>query len=104
MIPSTLTQWIDANFSRPRVNQVSTCQILIRNTLPPSPGRVWLDACCEQLTKDQDINPLTSFAKFVDAIESQLLQSDLHDSMMHGTGLDIRVQNLTLVLLHSVTG
>jgi RecQ mediated genome instability protein len=60
-----------------------------------SPAQEWLDGCCEWLKRDQHIDPLTSFPEFVDGVKSQLLQSGLHDSMMHGTGLDVHINRFT---------
>ena len=54
-----------------------------------------MDGCCEWLKGDQHIDPLTSFPEFTHQVKDQLLQSDLHDSMMHGTGLDIHIDKYT---------
>lgn len=54
-----------------------------------------MDGCCEWLVGNQHIDPLTSFPEFTDQVKDQLLQSDLHDSMMHGTGLDVHINKYT---------
>ena len=55
----------------------------------------WLNDCCEWLIGNQHIDPLTSFPEFTDQVKGQLLESDLRDSMMHGTGLDVHVDKFT---------
>ena len=54
-----------------------------------------MDGCCEWLIGDQNIDPLTSFPEFIQQVKSQLLESDLHDSMLHGTGLDVHIKKFT---------
>ena len=89
-----VTQWLDENFPKPRVDRVSTRKIIVRNGSLPS-AQEWLDGCCEWLIQDQHIDPVTSFLEFMDKVQDQLLESDLHDSMLHGTGLDVHIGRFT---------
>jgi len=54
-----------------------------------------MDECFNWLIEDQHVNPVTSFPEFVHKVKGQLLQSDLRDSMMHGTGLDVHIDRFT---------
>ena len=47
----------------------------------------WLNACCDWITTELDINPQTQSETFIKNVEKQLLDSDLRDSMEPGTGL-----------------
>jgi hypothetical protein len=94
MAPPKVTQWVNENFPKPRVDPVSTRQVIIRIGSRLL-AQEWLDGCCEWLIGDQHIDPLTSFPKFTHQVKDQLLQSDLSDSMMHGTGLDVHIDKFT---------
>ncbi|KAF7977500.1 hypothetical protein HWV62_3468 [Athelia sp. TMB] len=74
----------------------------VRNTYPsPQIDPDWLAACLEWIETDLGIPipPAGPLQPVIDAVNSQLLQSDLSDSMLHGTGLPPNVGELNDVRL-----
>ncbi|KAJ7285100.1 hypothetical protein C8J57DRAFT_1709377 [Mycena rebaudengoi] len=74
--PAQLSAWLDANYPCPRVDPE------------------WLDACYAWITAEHHLDPATQLPEIIVHLEAQLLQSDLTDSMSHGTGIP-------LALLHA---
>jgi len=55
----------------------------------------WLEGCSQWLEEDQHVSPITAFPEFIERVKGQLLESDLVDSMSHGTGLDTNTPKMT---------
>jgi RecQ-mediated genome instability protein 1 len=47
----------------------------------------WLSQCYAWVVEEHNLNPATDMGRIKERVESQLLMSDLTDSMVHGTGL-----------------
>ncbi|KAF9560485.1 hypothetical protein CPC08DRAFT_636483 [Agrocybe pediades] len=75
-----ITEWLDTHFPKPRVDPE------------------WLEGCTQWVEGDQHISPVTAFPQFMERVRDQLLESDLGDSMMRGTGLDPNTPNMTTQL------
>ena len=56
-------------------------------TYPPFIFQNWLQQCYAWVIEEHDLNPATDMAKIMEHVESQLLMSDLTDSMVAGSGL-----------------
>ncbi|KAK7033219.1 DUF1767 domain-containing protein [Favolaschia claudopus] len=67
--PDQVIDWLTQHYPSPRVD------------------REWLDACYDWVVKEQNLDPATNMPRIIEQVESQLLQSDLCDSMSHGTGI-----------------
>jgi RecQ-mediated genome instability protein 1 len=78
-IPPQLTAWLDEHYPSPRVDPE------------------WLDACYTWVTTEHHLDPAADMPAIIEHVEAQLLQSDLCDSMSHGTGIP-------LALLTAVSG
>ncbi|KAI0065318.1 hypothetical protein BV25DRAFT_1799030 [Artomyces pyxidatus] len=74
--PAQLVQWLDLNYPKPKVDPE------------------WLDACYEWVSTNFGLNPATDMDKITEHVELQLLQSDLTDSMIHGTGMPHNVADV----------
>ncbi|KAH7884454.1 hypothetical protein F5I97DRAFT_1937892 [Phlebopus sp. FC_14] len=68
--PERVSQWVTQNYPRP--------------TVDPD----WLADCCDWISSEQGLSPFSTFHQFIQHVESQLLQSNLEDSTVPGTGLD----------------
>ncbi|KAF8653611.1 hypothetical protein AX16_003855 [Volvariella volvacea WC 439] len=106
-LPRELVDWVNREFPRPRVDpslstSSGTCsspylylahglkQRTKRNKQPPWIWlKEWLEQCYEWLISDANLQPTTAdgLQAIKDGIYTQLIQSDLVDSMLHGTGL-----------------
>ncbi|TFK46086.1 hypothetical protein OE88DRAFT_1638763 [Heliocybe sulcata] len=84
----------------------------VRDTYPrPQVAAEWLNDCYDWIVEEMNPDPSTDLQRILDNIESQLLQSDLRDSMVPGTGLphDIskyngrRLQGQVLVEVTAIT-
>ncbi|KJA26411.1 hypothetical protein HYPSUDRAFT_199138 [Hypholoma sublateritium FD-334 SS-4] len=75
--PESVVQWLNTHFPKPRVD--------------PD----WLQGCYEWLVNEQNISPVTAFPQFMDRVKEQLLESDLADSMLAGTGLRPGIKQAT---------
>ena len=51
------------------------------------PRQHWLSQCYAWVVEEHNLNPATDMGQIREQVESQLLMSDLTDSMVHGTGL-----------------
>ncbi|GJE88631.1 RecQ-mediated genome instability protein [Phanerochaete sordida] len=69
-------------------------QWLKRNYPKPSIDPDWLEGCYSWIESDLQLNPATQMDDILHNIESQLLQSNLMDSMLRGTGLPPNVAEL----------
>ncbi|KAI9512074.1 hypothetical protein F5148DRAFT_125820 [Russula earlei] len=67
--PPQLVQWLRQAYPRPAVDES------------------WLSQCYAWVIEEHDLNPATDMDGIKEHVESQLLMSDLTDSMVHGTGL-----------------
>ncbi|KAJ7475952.1 hypothetical protein FB451DRAFT_1033545 [Mycena latifolia] len=70
-IPPQLSAWLDENYPSPRVDPE------------------WLDACYAWVTAEHHLDPAEHMPAIIEHVEVQLLQSDLCDSMSHGTGIPL---------------
>ncbi|KAH7913564.1 hypothetical protein BJ138DRAFT_604768 [Hygrophoropsis aurantiaca] len=91
----------------PRVSQWIT-----RNYPKPTVDSDWLRDCCSWVDDEYHLDPVTQFDQYIAHVESQLLQSNLEDSMVPGTGLPANITNMVkeklsghpiLVELRSIT-
>ncbi|KAF8907305.1 hypothetical protein CPB84DRAFT_300216 [Gymnopilus junonius] len=76
-----VVQWLHENYPKPRVDSE------------------WLEGCVQWLEDDQKLSPVNNFPEFIKQVEVQLIESDLVDSMQHGTGLDPNISRFTGNLL-----
>jgi RecQ-mediated genome instability protein 1 len=65
----------------------------LRRTYPkPTVDPEWLDACLAWISEELHLDNINSQAdEIISNVESQLLNSDLHDSMLAGTGLPLDI-------------
>ncbi|KAI6042873.1 hypothetical protein EDC04DRAFT_2655103, partial [Pisolithus marmoratus] len=68
--PERVAKWVSQNYPRPVVDAE------------------WLSDCCDWISSTYNISPSNDFHDFITYVEAQLLQSNLEDSMVPGTGLD----------------
>ncbi|KAF8896422.1 hypothetical protein BD779DRAFT_1608647 [Infundibulicybe gibba] len=72
--PQQVLDWLNRKYPKPRVDPQ------------------WLDECYGWLVNDQGLSATGArLQELLDALESQLLQSSLQDSMLPGTGLPTRI-------------
>ncbi|KAL6307427.1 hypothetical protein BKA93DRAFT_727364 [Sparassis latifolia] len=71
--PNQLVQWLRRNYPRPQIDPE------------------WLDGCYEWIEGEFHLNPATQLDEIIQHVESQLLQSNLSDSMVAGTGLPTNI-------------
>src|SRR5882724_5615752 len=78
----------------------------LRRTYPkPTVDPEWLDACLAWISEELHLNDINAQAEeIISNVESQLLNSDLHDSMSAGTGLprDIGTAENTVLQGHTL--
>ncbi|GJJ08577.1 hypothetical protein Clacol_002796 [Clathrus columnatus] len=93
-IPSRISAWIRQNYPKPAVNPA------------------WLDACLIWLGEELNLTDIqTQGDEIIKNVEIQLLNSDLHDSMIEGTGFprdintaeNTRLYGKLLVQITSIT-
>ncbi|KAJ7227301.1 hypothetical protein GGX14DRAFT_629307 [Mycena pura] len=80
-VPPQLTTWLDENYASPRVDPE------------------WLDACYDWVTTEHHLDPALHMPAIIEHVDAQLLQSDLCDSMSHGTGIPLPILTATSGLL-----
>ncbi|KAF7327641.1 DUF1767 domain-containing protein [Mycena kentingensis (nom. inval.)] len=68
-----VTAYLDANYPSPRVDPE------------------WLGACYDWVLDHHNLTPATDMPTILHHVEAQLLQSDLSDSMAHGTGIPLNI-------------
>lgn len=68
-IAPPVAQWLDREFPRPRVDPE------------------WANQCYSWLIDEEGLSPDRDLEKIQDDMRTQILLSDLHDSMLHGTGI-----------------
>ncbi|EJD49035.1 hypothetical protein AURDEDRAFT_183151 [Auricularia subglabra TFB-10046 SS5] len=66
-VPQAVKDWLRRTYPRPTVNPE------------------WLEACCDWITSELNVAPAQT-DDFIRHVDAQLLQSDLADSMLPGTG------------------
>jgi RecQ-mediated genome instability protein 1 len=54
----------------------------------------WLQQCYAWVIEEHNLNPATDMGRIKEHVESQLLMSDLTDSMIHGSGLPDNLASL----------
>ncbi|KAH9917823.1 uncharacterized protein B0H18DRAFT_938171 [Fomitopsis serialis] len=67
--PPQVTQWLQRAYPRPRVDQE------------------WLNDCYNWVREEYNYEPVTHMDQIIHNVDIQLLESDLRDSMVPGTGL-----------------
>ncbi|KAI0250238.1 hypothetical protein BJV78DRAFT_1220721 [Lactifluus subvellereus] len=67
--PPQLVQWLRQSYPKPSVDEN------------------WLQQCYAWVIEEHNLHPTTDMGKIKEHVESQLLLSDLTDSMIHGSGL-----------------
>ncbi|KAJ7455345.1 hypothetical protein B0H11DRAFT_2200430 [Mycena galericulata] len=80
--PPQLSTWLSEHYPSPRVDAE------------------WLDACYAWVTDEHHLDPATHMPAIIDHVEAQLLQSDLCDSMSHGTGIPLPLLTAVSGTLH----
>ncbi|KAJ3851578.1 hypothetical protein EV368DRAFT_42845 [Lentinula lateritia] len=76
MPPEAITNWLKHHYPKPHIDPE------------------WLQACYDWIVTEKNINPATDMQKIIEEVEVQLLESDLRDSMLHGTGIPNNVANI----------
>ncbi|KAJ3893272.1 hypothetical protein GG344DRAFT_75154 [Lentinula edodes] len=76
MPPEAITNWLKSHYPKPHIDPE------------------WLQACYDWIVTEKNMNPVTDMQKIIQEVEVQLLESDLRDSMLHGTGIPNNVANI----------
>ncbi|KZT29831.1 hypothetical protein NEOLEDRAFT_1166674 [Neolentinus lepideus HHB14362 ss-1] len=71
--PAQVVQWVQRSYPRPQV------------------AAEWLNDCYDYVLEEMNLSPAMDLQRILDNVESQLLQSDLRDSMIPGTGLPLDI-------------
>ncbi|THV07361.1 DUF1767-domain-containing protein [Dendrothele bispora CBS 962.96] len=75
MPPQAISDWLSAHYPKPRVDPE------------------WLQACYDWVVTERNLDPSRDLQQIIREVEIQLLESDLRDSMLHGTGIPVNVAN-----------
>ena len=59
------------------------------------PLKEWLESCYAWIEQEHHLDPATQMDEIIRQVDAQLLQSDLSDSMLAGTGLPHNIAELT---------
>lgn len=78
--------WIAHNYQKPAIDQVSA-RITARRTSQRQ-SQEWLADCADWVASEFGLDPDRDFDQFIQHVEAQLLQSDLADSTVPGSGID----------------
>jgi RecQ-mediated genome instability protein 1 len=100
--PDEVVKWLGRTYPKPRVDPVRLqwCTglrfLISRRTFLQE----WLDACYGWVTENYSLDPSKDMDRIIQEVNNQLLESDLADSMVHGTGLptNITVENEKMTL------
>ncbi|KAJ4500805.1 hypothetical protein C8R41DRAFT_750976 [Lentinula lateritia] len=76
MPPEAIINWLKHHYPKPHIDPE------------------WLQACYDWIVTEKNMNPVTDMQKIIQEVEVQLLESDLRDSMLHGTGIPNNVANI----------
>ncbi|KAJ3907915.1 hypothetical protein F5879DRAFT_986090 [Lentinula edodes] len=76
MPPEAITNWLKHHYPKPHIDPE------------------WLQACYDWIVTEKNMNPATDMQRIIEEVEVQLLESDLRDSMLHGTGIPNNVANI----------
>ncbi|KAJ4477247.1 hypothetical protein J3R30DRAFT_3483716 [Lentinula aciculospora] len=76
MPPEAITSWLKRHYPKPQIDPE------------------WLQACYDWIISDKNMNPAADMQKIIEEVEVQLLESDLRDSMLHGTGIPNDITNI----------
>ncbi|KAK7047957.1 hypothetical protein VNI00_005003 [Paramarasmius palmivorus] len=71
--PRAISDWLSANYPKPRIDPE------------------WLQGCYDWIISEKQLNPATQINQIIREVELQLLESDLRDSMLHGTGIPAQI-------------
>ncbi|KAJ3780984.1 hypothetical protein GGU10DRAFT_278392 [Lentinula aff. detonsa] len=75
MPPEAIIKWLKQHYPRPHIHPE------------------WLQACYDWIIGERRLNPDTDMPRIIEEVEAQLLESDLRDSMVHGTGIPQEIAN-----------
>ncbi|KIK62993.1 hypothetical protein GYMLUDRAFT_163439 [Collybiopsis luxurians FD-317 M1] len=75
MPPKAITDWLRSHYPKPDIDPE------------------WLQACYDWIIDEKHLNPATDMQQIIQEVEYQLLESDLRDSMIQGTGIPLNVAN-----------
>ncbi|KAJ3993174.1 hypothetical protein F5050DRAFT_763719 [Lentinula boryana] len=75
MPPEAIIKWLKQHYPRPHIHPE------------------WLQACYDWIIGERRLNPDTDMPQIIEEVEAQLLESDLRDSMVHGTGIPKDIAN-----------
>lgn len=78
-------EWVAHNYRKPAIDQVS---LPSSYPAPANKTQEWLADCSDWLTSELGLDPTRDFDQFVQHVEAQLLQSNLADSTVPGSGID----------------
>jgi RecQ-mediated genome instability protein 1 len=90
--PPQFVQWLRQSYPKPSIDEV--CFILVACAFDFYPLQNWLSQCYAWVVEEHDLNPATAMDRIKEQVESQLLMSDLTDSMVHGSGLPHNIAGL----------
>ncbi|KAI5983344.1 hypothetical protein EDD15DRAFT_2179195 [Pisolithus albus] len=76
-VPERVAKWVSQNYPRPVIDAE------------------WLSDCCDWISSTYNISLSTHFHDFITHVEAQLLQSNLEDSTVRGTGLNPELSRQT---------
>jgi RecQ-mediated genome instability protein 1 len=96
--PPQVVQWLKETYPKPYIDPVGS-KIHFVHRLFTTRVQEWLDACYTWIIEEYNLSPLIDVDKIMESVESQLLQSDLRDSMLPGTGLPANISELTNVTI-----
>lgn len=78
--------WIAQHYQKPAIDQVSVR--LIPHRTSQRRRQEWLADCSDWLSSELGLDPNGDFDQFIQHVEAQLLQSNLADSTVPGSGID----------------
>ncbi|KAH9935244.1 hypothetical protein B0H21DRAFT_834637 [Amylocystis lapponica] len=74
--PPQIAQWLRRTYSKPQIDPE------------------WLEGCYSWIEQEHQLDPATQMDEIIQHVDDQLLQSDLSDSMLAGTGLPQNIAEL----------
>ncbi|TFY83218.1 hypothetical protein EWM64_g788 [Hericium alpestre] len=77
-VPAQVVQWLRRSYPKPTVD-------------PHMLRQEWLDACFNWILEEYQLQPPNDVDEIIKHVDAQLLQSNLVDSMVHGTGLPANI-------------
>lgn len=87
-VPTHICDWLRATYPSPEISTVSALGFLRVHVCTDCAIQEWLEACYEWITTELAVSTADT-AELKKQINAQLLQSDLADSTVSGTGLPL---------------